>query len=615
VDNFQWILAYDGDKAGRLVGRAILSNNLNALSEVSERINLGHEIVKRWATYHGGSVISGGGDEGTFQVPHEALAEIEQLRKDYHFATQLTMSVGVGKTLSEAGKSLLAAKFRGKDQVVFYDPTVEEELHKVKSNLEQGTASEEEKKQGEAYLKPEGQGENMDTKEKTITKAETPDEAQGQDSMFNSEQPMDEIISNEHDCPYCQELAAQNIHDEDCPYCAAIAPHDPMADGHPDDCPYCAVMNHDPAAPDHAADCPYCQEMAMHDPTVDGHPDDCPYCARSHDPAAEGHPDDCQYCARAGAAAGGDDQTITPSNPPTDILPTTQDSQNYLGQDMARPSLDKPAAISSQPSRAAMITDSKTNQNIILEDTQGGPANQEYRDYTAGSGVIGTTSTPENSDTTQSIRDEIEALPTDQVPLRAEGQTDDANLQSGTNMEGNVSRPESYSQGTPTDLGLGEQPENKGPDITSVLQEGLDNHADNIKRERVVEMVGEALQGFKASKMIIERAKTEAPQLYQSSIAMLRAMIEMCKMLGLDQDQAIAPSGVVEESPNTASPVESTLQGQQDTPSAGMPSSPPNDPYGEGEQESNDGHPDYNNLFPTHPESGGGSTDPKLRGR
>ena len=69
-------------------------------------------------------------------------------------------------------------------------------------------------------------------------------------------------------------------------------------------------------------------------------------------------------------------------------------------------------------------------------------------------------------------------------------------------------------------------------------------------------MVGEALEGFKASKNILERAKTEAPQLYTSSIAMLKAMIEMCKMLGLDQEQAFAqPSGAVEQ------PEEGVLEG------------------------------------------------------
>ena len=75
----QIFLAYDGDNAGRLVGRAILANDAGALSEVSSRINLGHDVVKKWVQEHNGHVISGGGDEGCFSLPAEAVQDIEEL--------------------------------------------------------------------------------------------------------------------------------------------------------------------------------------------------------------------------------------------------------------------------------------------------------------------------------------------------------------------------------------------------------------------------------------------------------------------------------------------------------------------------------------------------------
>src|SRR4051812_32649944 len=121
----QLFMAYDGDDAGKLVGRAVLANDVNGLHEASKRIATGHEVVSLWVENNGGQVISGGGDEGTFSIPAEALAGIEELRADYEFATQLTMTVGVGASLSEAGKSLMAGKFRGKNQVVQYDPSVD----------------------------------------------------------------------------------------------------------------------------------------------------------------------------------------------------------------------------------------------------------------------------------------------------------------------------------------------------------------------------------------------------------------------------------------------------------------------------------------------------------
>lgn len=236
-------MAYDGDNAGRLVGQAVLANDEAALAEISSRIALGHEIVGRWVQDQGGKVISGGGDEGTFSIPDSAVNNVEQLRSDYQFTTQLTMTVGVGATLSEAGKSLMAGKFRGKDQVVQYDPSVDQDIAAAQDRIAQGTGSQEENKLGQAYL-------NTDS----AAPAADPAPAHGDD------------------CKYCQENSDHD-HTDDCQYCQAseAAPdHD-----HTDDCQYCAeaeAQNHD-----HTDDCQYCQAKAE----IDNHGhtgDDCQYC-------------------------------------------------------------------------------------------------------------------------------------------------------------------------------------------------------------------------------------------------------------------------------------------------------------------------------------------------
>jgi hypothetical protein len=109
-------------------------------------------------------------------------------------------------------------------------------------------------------------------------------------------------------------------------------------------------------------------------------------------------------------------------------------------------------------------------------------------------------------------------------------------LPNGDEMEDNVSRPEGYDEEqAPSDMGLSEDEDS--PDLTEVLKGGLDSHAESIKRDKIVDMVGQALEGFKANKQILERAKEKAPELYDSCIAMLRAMIEMSKMLGLGEEQ------------------------------------------------------------------------------
>lgn len=100
-----------------------------------------------------------------------------------------------------------------------------------------------------------------------------------------------------------------------------------------------------------------------------------------------------------------------------------------------------------------------------------------------------------------------------------------------------ISRPEDYNakQG---DMGLSEEDaENDDPNLDEVLRDGLDSHADSIQREKVIDMVGQALYAFKGQKQILDKAKEQAPELYSSCLAMLRAMIELCSLAGIDQSQ------------------------------------------------------------------------------
>lgn len=513
MDNQNMVyMAYDGDNAGRLCGRAILADNPDALHEVSGRIQLGHEVVKRWVEAHGGQFISGGGDEGVFSIPIEAIANVEELRADYQYATNLTTTIGIGKTLSEAGKAMLVGKFRGKNMVVQFEPAIEQEIKQAQAHIAGGTGSQEENKIGEAYLQPEG----------TVS------------TMQNEMKSEGAAPAAHDDCPYCNEMDAQQVDDPNhCRYC-----HDAEAQAE-EPCPYCATP--------HAAD--------------SGHPDDCPYCAgmAAHDPAAEGHPDDCPYCASSAsrsAPAGGDDQSVTPTAGPTVNSPTTTDSQNYAGQDLNQPDLPKPDAIQAHPDGLGSTIDSPTNENVKLE-VEGQGANHETTNQAAQA------ADPQSEETAESIAQQLTQTPVDaQTEAPAQEPIDAANLAADTTMQENVSRPPDYdNQNRPADMGLGEE-EQGSPDIGGLMQEGLDSHADSIQREKVITLVSEALEGFKACKGIIEKAKVQAPQLYESSIAMLKAMIEMAKMMGLDKE-AGSPDG--------------------------------NDPLGDGAA-SADGHPEYENA-------------------
>lgn len=398
-------MAYDGDNAGRLVGRSILADDADGLREVSSRIVQGHEIVTKWVQAHGGEIISGGGDEGTFTIPAEALEDIEQLRADYQHFTQLTLTIGVGKSLSEAGKSLLVGKFRGKDQVAQYDENVEQELEQAQSHLSDGSASPEEQKLGEAYL-------------------EQPAQEQAPGEMQESE----DMIMAENSAP-ASDLCAETDG----------VGHEHGAEGSmmDDNCPMC---QEDAAGAEGAADSELC------DPNSE-------LCA---DHGQDGISDpDCPMCQEAAGAPEGEapkSELCEESNCDIPSVPGIDDQQSPQG-------------------------------DIV----------------------------------------------------------DAAEMPIGDEFEGGISRPDDYNESnTPGDMGLAEDevPQEESPDLTSVLKDGLDSHADGIQREKVVAMVSQALEGFKANKKILEKAKEQAPQLYESTIAMLKAMIEMAKMLGLGSDES-----------------------------------------------------------------------------
>jgi hypothetical protein len=125
------IFAGDGDNIGQRHARTILSDDINAVREVSEHITAGNNYIRQFVEQHGGQWISGGGDEFTFEAPAEFIELLEQLRKDYQYMVQATLSIGYGQTISQAGKALLVAKERGKDRVVQYNESVEQEVQNI----------------------------------------------------------------------------------------------------------------------------------------------------------------------------------------------------------------------------------------------------------------------------------------------------------------------------------------------------------------------------------------------------------------------------------------------------------------------------------------------------
>lgn len=476
MNDNQIFIAVDGDSAGQLVGRAVLANDVQGLRDVSERINHGQDVIRDWAMTNGGTMISAGGDEGNVVVPADAFHSIEQLRADYVHAIGLTLTCGVGSTLSEAGKALMVGKLRGKNQICQYDPTVEQEYAQAQQAATDGTATGEGKKLGDSYMKP-----------------------------------MNESEGSHADCQYCAELSTDNIQDED-------------------HCQYC----HNPAEEDQSVShCQYCAESEQQN--------------APHDPNAEGHGDDCQYCQEAGAATAGEFQHEH-----------SGDDCVYCQQ--AEAGSNAPADDGSTP-----------NHDHTGDDCQYCAAAQAPGVQPVDSPDMANTDVPTNNNDLQAIAQEISATtPDGESPQDVLTSLDGPGDMPGVQMQDGTSHPDDYQQNVPGSMGLAEDTvPDQGPDLGQVLSGGLDAHAENIQREKVVQMVTQALQGFKASKDILERAQQQAPQLYDSSIAMLRAMIEMAKMLGLAPQPAEQQQTVQDSNPQNPQSSPQQSASPQGDPAAG----------------------------------------------
>lgn len=523
-----WLFCnYDADGMGRKIGRAVLSNDLDGIRHQSNLIAAGHELVKRWVKDRDGIWIMGGGDEGAFAIDPKHEDGLEELRKDYQYLVGATISIGIGESPAEAGKSLLMAKLKGKDRIMKFDKKATKEIAEIKKRAKKGIYNSiEEHKLADAYL---NKGE-----------------------AFGKPQPVE--------CQWCSET--DGVDPDHCKYCHGADQTEGEAK-----CKYCSYDN--PVAttrmdmPELAEqDCEFCKEMDEQGKQ------ECKYCNEEHSDgtanktvapnAMNPSPDSHTNPALAGSDKEKEQYDKMGMNPP-EIGKPNPDEQPPIGQNAPMdvvPKADDQKLESPQPSGLE-----EPRMNIDPEDNH-------------------------SKEALTGIAQEIES---DGNPTASSvDAVDDTQMAGSNHAEGNVSRPEGFEQNVPGDMGLsGTNPptdnggEEEDPDFSGVLEEGLNRHADGIQREKVVQMASQALMQFKNSKQSLENIKMQAPDLYQASIMMLKAMIEMATLLNLGQS----------DQPLGQNMSQSTQLGQEQK--SLMP--PP-------QEEQND---EWHDPFPTHPDQGG----------
>lgn len=337
----------------------------------------------------------------------------------------------------------------------------------------------------------------------------------------------------------------------DAPVDANSAGADAPIDDH-SDCPYCNEDAQEELAGD---DCPYCAE----DDQVEAEAglDDCPYCQQAHPEDQHQHGDDCPHCQELDASKA---QEAAPAVAPQDAQ---VDPSAAVGapDPAADPSAD-PSAVEPELSPAELQTDEHQTPPEVL--------------------------------------DQFDAVHGDPSQAKTDiEQVDDTALAEGNDrQENNISRPGDFDGEIPQGSEDPANTDSSAPPYADVMQQDLSDNADDIQKQKVGDIVRQALQSFKATKNYLEMAQQQAPEFYQANIAMIRAMIEMAKLLGfagaaqgeqpqaeLGQEQA----QMIGEQPDSANPFpQHPENGGSEDPSAagGTPA-------------------DSANPFPQHPENGG----------
>ena len=121
-------LALNGDDVGTRIGEAIANDDHEGLAAASSAIDGAHGNIDQWVESVGGKKVTRSGDEAIYMLPEEALEDLESIRSAYKEQSGHGLTVGVGSSMSESAKALIYGKLNGKDQVVHYDPSIEDYL-------------------------------------------------------------------------------------------------------------------------------------------------------------------------------------------------------------------------------------------------------------------------------------------------------------------------------------------------------------------------------------------------------------------------------------------------------------------------------------------------------
>lgn len=149
-------VALNGDGVGEQIGNAILSDDHQTLSGLSKKFKDAHASIEKWAQRKGGEIVASSGDETIFSLPEEMVGQLESIKDQYAQASGATLTIGIGQTISQASKALIYGKLNEKNQIVEYEPQMDDYI-----SGDQKEGSEDEESEDEESDTEEGVGEEF----------------------------------------------------------------------------------------------------------------------------------------------------------------------------------------------------------------------------------------------------------------------------------------------------------------------------------------------------------------------------------------------------------------------------------------------------------------------
>lgn len=128
-------VSIDGDNIGATVEQAAMTDDLDTIRKQSKLIAAGQELLRRFARQNNADIYIDGGDDISFVGPESIKAKLHALKDAYRKLTGYTVTIGIGKTISQAGHAMLYGKLHGKNQINEWTPELQAKLEAVQHKL------------------------------------------------------------------------------------------------------------------------------------------------------------------------------------------------------------------------------------------------------------------------------------------------------------------------------------------------------------------------------------------------------------------------------------------------------------------------------------------------